>query len=73
MESGQSFGEAGMLTHNRRLATIVAREDCVIATLSSLIYKNTLANIEREKLEKKIQFILPVITPRKDIYNIEKL
>lgn len=70
---GDSFGELGLLNNKPRVATIVAEDDLVLATLTAGIYKSTLASVEKEKIAKLMNFIKPIIMEKSDVISTEKL
>lgn len=59
LSSGMCFGEAALMNHNnKRLATIRCINDCYLGTLSKRNFNLTLAKIERNLIDRKVDFIL---------------
>ena len=59
LQSGMCFGEAALMNlNNRRLATIRCVQDCYLGTLTKRNFNLTLAKIERNIVDRKVDFIL---------------
>ncbi|KRX10342.1 Cyclic nucleotide-binding protein [Pseudocohnilembus persalinus] len=56
LETGQMFGELGIVMNQPRLATILAQENCGFAILNSSDFKKILQQAQNKKVNDKIDF-----------------
>lgn len=71
--SGDSFGELGLIHKKPSNATLIAHTDCYLASLSSQSYQETLMQVDRERNYKKMMFIKPLIVEKFDNISTEMM
>jgi CRP-like cAMP-binding protein len=74
LTSGDSFGELALMSHAPRAATIVARDECIFATLDRASFRRTL-KAPHEKIQmQKLTFLMrcPIFatTPRANLLEL---
>lgn len=57
LEAGKSFGELALISNKPRAATIKTKSNCYFAILGKIDYQNIYGVLERNKLNKKVNFI----------------
>lgn len=55
--SGQSFGELGIIYKQKRLAHVICRSDCLVATLTSDKYMRLIAEKESGAISNMMEFL----------------
>jgi hypothetical protein len=58
------FGEAGILNSRPRMATILGLNNTVLGVIDAKDYKEFVSDLDRNKMEKKLNIIRPIIMPR---------
>jgi hypothetical protein len=58
------FGEAGILNSRPRMATILGLNNTVLGVIDAKDYKEFVSDLDRNKMEKKLNIIRPIILPR---------
>ena len=58
------FGEVGILNSRPRMATILGRNNTVLGVIDAKDYKEFVSDLDRNKMEKKLNIIRPIILPR---------